>query len=176
MNFSLRFPANEILPWAARYSYVYGDVEVLEIGARSGKVGYYTKKDFIAVCDWKTRGRVRRHYEKNTEEDVRKFTQIALATPDEQVRIVALTVLHGVRVRTASALLHLAAPELYPILDFRTLWSLNCEKKYYSIALWLEYLSCCRQLAHNSNVSLRDLDRALWEYSKQHQRSGCSED
>lgn len=176
MKFSLRFPASEILYWAGRYSYAYGDAEVLQIGARSGKAGHYTKRDFIAVCDWKTRGRVRRHYENNPEEDVRKFTEIALATSDEQTRITALTVLRGVRLPTASALLHFAAPDLYPLLDFRALWSLNCGKKYYSIPFWLEYLSFCRELAHDSNVSLRELDRALGEYSKRNQKSKCGQD
>ena len=113
----MRFPPKSISYWASRYSYVYGDTEVLQIGARSRNAGYYTRKDFIYVCDWKTRGRARRHYERNSEEEVRKFTAIALATSDEETRIKSLTALYGVRIPTASALLHLAASELYPLLD-----------------------------------------------------------
>ncbi|MGD0775056.1 MAG: hypothetical protein ABSC05_19750 [Candidatus Solibacter sp.] len=106
---SIRFPKSEVLHWAKRYSYA-DDAEVLQIGERSRAVGFYTQKDFLIVCKWKTRGRPRRHYERNSEEDVLRQTAIALTSPDEETRILSLVApsLLGVGLPTASALLHLA--------------------------------------------------------------------
>jgi hypothetical protein len=33
----------------------------MEIGARRRSAGYYTRDDFLDVCEWKTRRRPRRH-------------------------------------------------------------------------------------------------------------------
>jgi len=46
--------------------------------------GYYTRQDFLEICEWKTRGRPRRHYQRNSEEDVRLATAVALSTGDER--------------------------------------------------------------------------------------------
>ena len=172
-QFSIRFPKNEVPAWANRYSYGE-DERVLEIGMRSRRVGYYTRDDFLEVCEWKTRGRPRRHYQRNSEEDVRRATTIALSSPEERTRIISLIGaeggLHGVSWPTASVLLHLAHKEPYPILDFRALWSLQVERSYYTFEFWRAYVQACRTLATDCCVSMRDLDRALWEYSNQKQR------
>jgi hypothetical protein len=142
-EFSIRFPKSDVTEWANRYSYTQGgddDARLLEIGERSRRAGYYTRDDFLEVCEWKTRGRPRRHYQRNSEEDVRRVTAIALSCADEETRIwasVAPGGLVGVQMPTASALLHLAsgdprspltAGNAYPIIDFRALWSLNWKK------------------------------------------------
>ncbi len=166
-QFSIRFPKSEVLHWAKHYSYPDDDTEVREIGKRSRLAGFYTRGDFLRVCEWKTRGRPRRHYERNSEEDVRRQTAIALTSAhDEETRIRSLTALHGVSWPTASVFLHLAHNEPYPILDFRALWSLHCERSHYTFDFWWDYVQACRALAADCGVSIRDLDRALWEYSR----------
>jgi hypothetical protein len=186
-DFSIRFPKSEVAQWANCYSYTQGgddDGRVLEIGERSRRAGYYTRDDFLEVCEWKTRGRPRRHYQQNSEEDVRRVTTIALSIADEKTRIWALVApapgLIGVQMPTASALLHLAsadprspltAGKAYPIIDFRALWSLNWEKnRRDTFKFWWAYVQACRALAVECGVSMRDLDRALWEYSNQNQK------
>jgi hypothetical protein len=37
----------------------------------------------------------------------------------------------------------------------------------YPVTFWLEYLYACRQLARLHGVSLRTLDKALWQRSKE---------
>lgn len=167
-DFSIRFSKAEVPTWAKRYSYA-DDTEVERIGERSRLAGFYTRQDFLTVCEWKTRGRPRRHYQRNSEEDVRHLTAKALTSPDEEKRITTLQELHGVSWPTASVLLHLAHADPYPILDVRALWSLRCEQKYYSFSFWQEYVQACRALAVQCGVSMRDLDRALWQYSKENQ-------
>jgi hypothetical protein len=47
---------------------------------------------------------------------------------NEKMWIEILTILEGVNYSVASTLLHFAFPDQYPILDFRTIWSLGIEK------------------------------------------------
>ena len=80
----------------------------------------------------------------------------------------ALISLEGVGVPTGSVLLHFAYPESYPILDVRALQSLgSLPRSVYPVSFWLDYLDCCRALAAQLGVSMRTLDKALWQHSKQ---------
>lgn len=176
---SLRFPKKDLPHWAGRCSYA-DDEGVLKAGERARRTGYFTLEDFIEVCEWKTRGRPRRHYSGNSEKEVHRVTALALASPDEATRLWTLVApnLRGIQMPTASVLLHLApsdptSPELagtaYPIIDFRALWSPSCEKRGDTFRFWWSYVGTCRALATESGLSMRDLDRALWEFSNQNQ-------
>lgn len=60
--------------------------------------------------------------------------------------------------------------DLYPILDYRALWSLGIDPPpAYDFPFWRAYTLACRELAAGAGVSMRDLDRALWQYSKENQ-------
>ncbi len=166
----MRFPKGEVLHWSRRYSYADDDVEVREIGERSRLAGFLTRDDFLSLCEWKTRGRPRRHYIRNSEDAVRRQTAIALTSSEEETRIRSLNALHGVSWPTASVFLHFAHKDPYPILDVRALWSLQCERSYYTFDFWQAYVQACRALAVDCGVSMRDLDRALWEYSSVNQQ------
>jgi hypothetical protein len=37
----------------------------------------------------------------------------------------------------------------------------------YSVTFWLAYLAACRELASRHGVSIRTLDKALWQWSKE---------
>jgi hypothetical protein len=170
-TFKLRFPISEVGRWADRYAYA-DDAEVEAIGKAAGQRGWYTKAELVTVARWKTRGRSGPRIELNTPAAVRKATTTALATNDERERVGALVGLHGVQLPTASVLLHLAQPKLFPIIDFRALWSLGIDEApvYYGFNFWWKYTLACRALAAYAKVSMRRLDRALWQYSKQNQR------
>jgi hypothetical protein len=92
----------------------------------------------------------------------------ALGTNDEAARMTALLELEGVGVPTASTLLYFVFPERYPILDVRALESLGVKpRSQYPLAFWLGYLEACRALAATRGVSVRTLDKALWQFSKE---------
>jgi len=119
------------------------------------------------MCSWKT-VRSRPKVASNTAAAITKGTRRAFAADDEGVRIEALLALDGVGVPTASTLLHYAFPEAYPILDVRALESLGVgPRSQYPVSFWLGYLDACRQLAARHDVSLRTLDKALWQHSKE---------
>jgi hypothetical protein len=99
---------------------------------------------------------------------VERASRRSLGTDDERERMKALLTLRGVGVPTASALLHFAFPDRYPILDVRALESLGRpEQGTYSLAFWLRYLEACRRLATAHGVSIRTHDKALWQHSKE---------
>jgi len=119
------------------------------------------------VCSWKT-VRSRPKVAANTESAVVDATRRALGAADEETRIAALLELEGVGVPTASTLLYFAYPDDYPILDVRALESLGVKaRSTYPVSFWLAYLSACRELSRDAGVSIRTLDKALWQHSKE---------
>jgi hypothetical protein len=162
--FELQFPAEQVPDLAARFP--DGDNSACEAaGAAARARGYYRRAEFVLVCAWKT---ARSTPKVALNPAVRAATRRALADPEEAARMQALLALTGVGVPTASTLLYFAFPALYPILDVRALESLGVKpRSTYPIAFWLDYLAACRDLADRCGVSIRTLDKALWQWSKE---------
>jgi hypothetical protein len=167
-RFSLRFPITQVPEIAARYSYP-DDRLVQAIGERAKANGSYERAEFLAVCRWKT-PRSSRLCAENQSDTVGRVTRLALAQDtDEATRIGVHLDLKGVGWPTASVLLHFGARDPYPILDFRALWSLGYDRSpHYSFRFRQAYVAECRRLSGLAGISMRTLDRALWQYSKEH--------
>ncbi len=169
-SFRLRFPERDITKWSSRYNYTPNPTIEDQIVPRVSKAGYLTKPDFLTICKWKT-PRSQKHCTTNSPEFIDSISTIALSTPDEQLRIEIWRLLNGVDWPTASTLLFWLHNEEYPILDFRAVWSLGYAKPpKYDYSFWADYVDCCRTLARKCGVSVRTLDRALWQYSNEKQR------
>ena len=70
-------------------------------------------------------------------------------------------------------ILHFGHEDGYPILDYRALWSLGVAKpSSYNFNIWWEYVTFCRAIAREYSLMTRELDKALWQYSKERQPSG----
>lgn len=167
--FELQFDSKQILGLASRYSYPAEDV--VESTARQNKGRLHlTRPEFLALCKWKTE-RSKSRVAKNSESLIREATGIALTAENEQLRIFPLLALHGVAWPMASVILHFWHSEPYPILDFRALWSLGHSKPpaVYTFDFWWAYTLFCRQVAKECGVSMRILDRALWQHSSESQ-------
>jgi hypothetical protein len=168
--FTLRFKTSQTHTWAELYPVEF-DKRVEEvIGPRVRKRGYFKQDEFIELCHWKT-PRSQQRIKSNPEDFIKDVTQTALTTSSERLRIEVLMLLNGVSWPTASVLLHFGYDNLYPILDFRALWSLGVDASQvrYNFDFWWEYTQFCRKLAHDAKVSMRELDRALWQHSKTNQ-------
>jgi hypothetical protein len=167
-TFALRFPPGRLRDYFGRYS-ADGDRRVMPIADAVRKRGHFTRDEFLSVCHWKS-PRSQPRCQRNEGEFVREVTSIALATKSERIRIEILQLLHGVSWPTASVLLHLGHREPYPILDFRALWSLGYKKPpEYTFEFWWAYVQAWREMAAKHRLDARTLDRALWQYSKEHQ-------
>jgi hypothetical protein len=165
-EFRLQFPASEIESLAGRFSYE-DDPAVVAAGRSARHRGHYSRDEFLTVCEWKT-SRSRLKVASNSAKRIAKTTRAAFATADEGERMERLLSLEGVGVPTASTLLHFAFPDAYPLLDVRALQSLGSRgRSVYPVSFWLDYLAACRSLAAEHGVSLRILDRALWQHSKE---------
>jgi hypothetical protein len=171
----LPFKPDGIAYWESRYILEQGDdAEIKEAADRSRSAGYFDKSDFVTTCHWKS-PRIVSRCQENSEDFIRAVTKSALSTPCEEFRINAPTLLRGVGWRVSSVLLHLAHPEPYPIIDFRVLWSLGWDldagKDDYDFEFWWSYVKFSRKVLAEYRVSsMRVLDRALWQYSKENQK------
>jgi hypothetical protein len=166
-KFHFRFPEKRIEYWADRYEYTEEAVEQLTPAIQ--RRGYLTEEEFLTVCRWKT-PRSQPRCRTNSPEFIHEVTKCALGTPDERLRIEVLTLLNGVRWPTASVILHFFHQDPYPILDFRALWSLGFDAPdQYDFEFWQEYTSFCRGLSERRGISMRTLDKALWQFSKEKQ-------
>jgi hypothetical protein len=168
-RFELQFPIDQVPSLAARFP-AMDETAGLALGAGVRSRGHYTRAEFLEVCGWKT-VRSRPKVAANAEPAVVDATGRALAADDEATRIAALLELQGVGVPTASTLLYFVFPADYPILDVRALESLGAgSRSVYPVSFWLAYLNACRTLAREAAVSIRDLDKALWQHSKERAR------
>jgi hypothetical protein len=177
MEFKHKFRPKEIRSLAGRdLSSLNENEKKLEreieevIGPTVQERGYYTKDQLLILAHWKSHWIVH-HCKKNSEDYVREVTRIALSASQERIRVESLYLLDGVGLPMASVLLHFGFKNLYPILDFRALWSLGIEDPKHNFNLWWAYTEFCRKLSAKHEVSMRTLDRALWRYSWENQKS-----
>lgn len=134
---------------------------------------YLDREHFIKLGLWKSK-RPKKNYESEENDDltVTEITKFALSSKNERVKIKSLMVLKGVSWPVASVILHFANPDQYPILDFRVIWSLGWQQPVqYSFDFWQRYVNELSRIAGEQHFSLRDLDKALWQYSKEKQIS-----
>lgn len=89
---------------------------------------------------------------------------------DVRSAIQSLTRLSGVGLKMASAILTAMFPTLYTVCDFRASHALG-QKDFSSLRYYIEYLAECRAMAAQYRVSLRDFDRANWQWSKEQSRN-----
>lgn len=162
----LTFPENRLTHFAAQYKLNALELVVIGMKKAVAEQGFLSGEQLYQVARWKA-ARSAEHVLKNSESYVRETTRFALAATDERFRIEALTVLDGVLWPSASVILHLYHNDRYPILDFRALESLGEPvPKQYDFQFWWKYVQFCRKLASKHGMEMRELDRALWQYSK----------
>lgn len=164
----IRFPPRDLRGLAQRFG-DSGDERLLEIAARARARGHLTARELRVMARWKS-PRSSPRVARNSDELVRETTRVMLSTKSERLRVEVLTLLEGVNWPTASVILHFVHPGPYPILDVRALWSLGIDRPPpYTYEFWERYVAFTRATARRLRVSMRDLDRALWQYSKERQ-------
>src|ERR1035438_6470089 len=162
-RFELQFSLDEVPTLAARYDFL-DDTNVIRIGEEAGSRGYFTKPEFLYVCEWKTQ-RSKPRVKQNSENAIVEATHVALTAESEVLRIWSPMALYGVSWATSSVLLHLAHADPYPILDFRALESLGIPDAVApTMNFWNAYVEEFRRLRELSGADKRTLDRALWQW------------
>ena len=137
------------------------------IGPAVRKRGYYKEDEFLQVVRWKN-ARGKGYAARNDAEAIKEITRTALKAP-ERFQLDYLGLLHGVKVPVASALLTVWSPDRYTVVDRRAVEVLRAGGALpagTSLPSYWDYLEVCVALAGRLDVSLRQLDRALWKYSQ----------
>jgi len=170
----LRFCKSKIDYWANRYTEFQRlagrerENQVIELRCNIQQRGYLTRSELYKVAYWKTRnifGRADLTLN-NSENFIQEVTTQAFTSTDHWEKLTSLTRLEGIQEPTASAILHLYDKKQYPILDIHALWSVGLEwRRRTSYPFWPDYVEFCRGIASCKNVSMRSLDRALWRFS-----------
>ena len=163
--------------WAGQFDaefppkYRQGETQLkawLQAQLREGRP-YLDKPHFVDIARWKSSLPLR-HYESNDDDLVQEVTALAFARRKDDLRLRLLTLLNGVKVPVASTLLHFAFPDRYPIMDFRAVTTLTRfglwtqpTRSWFDVEDWQVYVRLMRQHATRLDVTLRELDKALWK-------------
>lgn len=178
-DFKLQYDHNEILDRAARYlampykNWTTGDEDRLAEEAGWHLVnGPFNLADVRTIVRWKSHRKLSL-FDDNDATDVESaITGAIAATPagDERRAVNSLTRLSGVELKTASAILTAMFPTIYTVCDFRASAALG-QRDLSSLRYYLAYLAACRRMAAEYSISLRDFDRANWQWSKELSKS-----
>jgi hypothetical protein len=164
-KFKLLLDPTTIPMLAERYDYK-SDADALAAGAQIRK-DRFGREALLTIFEWKTGGRGRSRLKKNSDQEIADALKLATIAKTDRAALAVLMGLNGIGVPVASAILTAIDPTRFTIVDFRALESLNAEKADITIDFYLAYLEECRRLARENKVSLRTLDQALWQWSKE---------
>jgi hypothetical protein len=164
-SFELQFAPALLRELAARYQYD-DENKALMAGSRIAG-GENSRTNLEVIFRWKTGGRGISRLSRNTDTEIEDALRMAVGAQTERAAVAVLCGLYGVEVPVASAVLTAINPQRYTIIDFRALESLGIKSYYATVDYYLVYLAQCRDLAHQHSIGLRELDRALWQWSKE---------
>lgn len=166
--------------WAGSYPIWERDmdnwIEDIVQTARDGKK-YLTTEEMRALAMWKSEKRTFEDLKHNEDGQIEARTEEAFRYrgKDAVVHIKLLvgvsgkreTRINGVNIATASSFLHFAFPESYPVIDRFSLLAMGVRKNKRGFGLWRRYTNLCVSHAKRHRVTLRTLDRALWQLGKE---------
>jgi DNA topoisomerase IB len=137
------------------------------IGSPPKKLTLTVLKD---IADWKA-PRIKGYIDRNRKypKYVEDVTKVSLTSTNEKLRIEVLTLLDGVKIRMASAILHFCFPDKYSVMDWRAWASLRrlgkvSGKIQDNYDCYSKYNVVCGKIAKEFGVSRRTLDKALWQW------------
>lgn len=131
------------------------------------------KGDLEKILHWKLRtqyGRQRKHREKNTEDIIQKITETAFSIThrdkdiETEAKLKVLTVLKGVEIPVASAILTICFPNEFAVIDFRVWRQIFRQKKNsFTAKDYLKYINIIRSLAKKYKLTTQQIDLAIWQ-------------
>ena len=136
----------------------------MEMAGKRIARGERTRENLKTICGWKSKRRLAL-LALNTDSEIDAALSVALNSKSIGDAVTALTALHGVGLKMASAILTAIDPDNYTMLDFRALQALGVADGS-AVDLYISYVEACRRLAAAHGCSLRDFDRANWQWSK----------
>jgi hypothetical protein len=133
---------------------------------------YLLSADLEPIFRWKLErqhGRTKAHFARNTESAYRSITQAAFAINESdpsyeaELRLGVLTSLRGVGVPVASAILAIAEPCRYCVIDFRG-WRavFDEDRRSFEPRDYIRYLDALRPVSADLGWPIQEVDLAIW--------------
>src|SRR6266849_3811005 len=139
------------------------DQEMEKAGSRIVS-GDLSLQNLEVIYRWKSPRRIGLLKE-NSPAAIGRALNHALCAKTIREAVDSLTCLDGVGVKTASAILTAIDQKRYNVLDIRSLQALGRENSE-SVNLYVRYVEACGSMAKKYGVTMRDFDRAKWQWSK----------
>ncbi|QCX38660.1 hypothetical protein FF125_09525 [Aureibaculum algae] len=143
--------------------------QIFQMGKEIKNRGWLEKSEFLTICLWKSR-RPKRLYDLNSNDEIMSNSKLSFAEKDELKKIKILTKLKGVQIPTASAILSVFNPGIYPIIDERCIQSLKYLKiinwKTINAKNWIGYLKIIRDWSKKNNKTAREIEKGLYAYNR----------
>ncbi|HML10349.1 MAG TPA: hypothetical protein VK432_05770 [Stellaceae bacterium] len=142
------------------------DDDAIEAGKRI-RNGEFTKSNLKVIYEWKNgdsrfyKSKLEPMFDSNSPQEIESVLKTVNTADTSVAAINALSRLKGIKIPTASAILAHLYPERFTVTDIRALNALGVRD--IEVAFYLLYNQFCLDLAKNYGVSVRDLDRALWQ-------------
>ena len=152
----------------SKHHYTDECIEKIQDAVKKRKRRYLTKSELKTLAFWKvpTGRNTLKRVNLNSPALIEEITRVALdPKTSKRDRIESLRCLKGVDWGVASSILHWFHQDCYPIWDERALRTVDFQKSK-SHKNWETYVLFCRCKAAKNNVSMRTLDRALWQYDE----------
>lgn len=149
------------------------DTKARELIIITRDLEFLSKKVLLKILKWKS-PRPLRFYNENEEENIKNITALAFQQNDDRLKIHILTALKGVNYPSASAILMFKNPEYFPVLDIRVwkqlyknnLVSVNPRGIGFTLDQWISYIKIIRSLAKQNSMSVREVEKKLFDYDK----------
>lgn len=172
-DFRLQPRVEEVQGLINRY-HAEPDKECLDAGERI-RNGGYSKENLRVIYRWKMQswsylGQEDRYFNKNTDDDVADILSTVVGevkgSDDCRRALRELQSLKGVGLPVASAILTAIFPGRFTVIDVMALRALGVinPPKVMNDSFYVRYLTYCRAKAKCLGISLRDFDRALWQW------------
>ncbi len=154
--------------------------DLVKLSKRAKRRGYYTKPEFMAVCERKS-ARPRHLFNRNSDEFIRATTAAVLKTSYEKRRMQKLDDMWGVNIPVAACILTSIDPKIYGFIDIRDWQALywlgvvkrNPRGRDFSIDDWLQFLYRMRYWARRLKVTVRRLEICLYWFHGQFLQRGA---
>ena len=150
------------------------EIKSLIFRIKNERMPLYLEEDELdKIFRWKLRGQYNRNKKlrlKNSNEVIKKVTELSLNIKHDdeehelELRMKSLTILDGIGIPIASAILAVFYPENYATIVFRV-WRLifGEEKLNFSLKDYKKYLKEIKALAFQLKWNPQDVDMALWD-------------
>jgi hypothetical protein len=168
LGFVLDLTRADITRLSDEYTSNKEEMEKEEAAFAAGKrisMGDSSRANLMAIVRWKS-ARSKTLVDSNGDDEINDALRLAVNAKTPRAAVAVLCGLRGVDVPVASAILTTINPKSFTVIDVRALQTLGIRKSSLTVGNYSRYLKFCLHAAASLDVPLRNLDRALWQKSK----------